>query len=59
MVELEPDDELGDAPARACGQCGHREEEHELQEAEVPGTTERRTYCVACAAFHDFIAAPS
>ncbi len=59
MVEPELSEELGDAPVRACGECGHREDEHEVQEAELPGATARRTYCLACAAFHDFVAAPS
>lgn len=44
--------------ARACAACGHVEDEHEEQEAEVAGGTLRRTICLECGEAHDFVPRP-
>jgi hypothetical protein len=45
-------------PVRICAACGHQEDEHEEQEAEVAGDTLRRTVCLECADWHDFVPRP-
>jgi hypothetical protein len=52
-VEVE---EVGGAPTRVCAACGHDEDDHQVEETELAGRTERSTYCTACGAFHDFVA---
>ena len=45
-------------PERACGACGHGEDEHLEQEVEVAGDTLRRTFCAGCEDWHDFVPEP-
>ena len=52
----ERDDDAG--PALTCATCGHTEDQHEEREAEVPGDTLRRTICLECADWHDFVPQP-
>jgi hypothetical protein len=54
---LEIDDESG-APDQICAVCGHRGDEHIVQEVETAGTTERSIYCTECENWHSFVPAP-
>ena len=40
---------------RACGQCGHVEDDHVEEEIELAGVTVRRVYCEPCESWHEFV----
>jgi hypothetical protein len=56
--EIIPDPEEASVIGRVCHVCGHAEDEHVEQDAEVAGNTIRRTYCQRCDDWHEFVLEP-
>lgn len=36
------------APARVCATCAHSEDDHVMQQVELSGVTEERSFCGEC-----------
>ena len=58
VSDLTPEPDLADVPGGTCAACGHPENDHVEQDAEVPGGTLRRTFCEVCEDLHDFVLDP-